>query len=733
MSDSQAFLQLDPRIQAYLWAEGWGTLREVQERAIPLILPGTRDVVVAASTASGKTEAAFLPALTHNLKLQDGGLIVYISPLKALINDQFGRLERLCERLDVPVWPWHGDITSSRKQRFFKKPNGVLLITPESLEAMLCNRGTAVRAIFSQATYFIIDELHAFIGTERGKQLQSLLHRIEGVLGRFVPRIGLSATLGDMQLAAGFLRPGRPAYVVDAPSNGGELRVMVKGIEELGARDGESGEREDQAPRVIAGQLFADLRGSNNLVFPNSRQEVERYTHLLLELCHEAKLPNEFWPHHGNLSKEIRHDTEQALKQHDHPATAVCTSTLELGIDIGAVKSVVQIGTPPSVASLRQRLGRSGRREGEPAILRGFVIEDALTSSADLVNRLRLDTVQMAASIGLLLEHWFEPPAAHGAHYSTLVQQLLSLIAQHGGMTAAQAFQWLCGAGAPFEGTTKADFADFLRTLGEHEVLTQDSMGTLLHGPLGDRLVNHYSFYAAFATDEEFRIVAEGKTLGTLPVSQMLAAGQRILFGGRTWHVEAIDDATKTIHVKPTRGGAPPLFSGGAGRVHTRVRQAMRELYLGERSLPFLDATANRFLAEGREAFRTLKLTDTTMLDQGAHAQLITWQGDAVNEAIARLLTSKGIKAFSNRLGVEAERGGRSIDELAEDVRAMAGLSPPDPDELLDGAGNLIREKWDHLLSERLLRTSYATLYLDIALAVQWLGTHFPHEGHARG
>lgn len=734
MADSQAFLQLDPRIQAYLWAEGWGALREVQERAIPLILPGTRDVVVAASTASGKTEAAFLPALTHDLQLRDGGLIVYISPLKALINDQFGRLDRLCERLDIPVWPWHGDITSSRKQKFFKDPNGVLLITPESLEAMLCNRGTAVRAIFGQATYFVIDELHAFIGTERGKQLQSLLHRIEVVLGRFVPRIGLSATLGDMQLAASFLRPGRPAHMVKAPSTGGRLRVLVKGIEEpdapAGARDDERGEPEDHAPRVIAGQLFDVLRGSNNLVFPNSRREVERYTHLLRELCQNAKLPNEFWPHHGNLSKEIRHETEQALKQREHPATAVCTSTLELGIDIGAVTSVVQIGTPPSVASLRQRLGRSGRREGEPAILRGFVIEGTLTSNADLVSRLRLDTVQMAASIGLLLEHWFEPPDAHGAHYSTLVQQLLSLIAQYGGITAAQAFQLLCGAGAPFERTTKTDFADFLRTLGEHGVLTQDSMGTLLHGPLGDRLVNHYSFYAAFATDEEFRIVVEGKTLGTLPVSQMLAAGQRILFGGRTWLVEAIEDTTKTVYVKTARGGAPPLFSGGTSRVHTRVRQAMRELYLGESSLPFLDATANRFLAEGREAFQTLNLADTAMLNQGAHAQLVTWQGDAVNEAIARLLTSKGIKAFSNRLGVEVERGGRSIDEVGGDIRAISGLTPPESDELLAGTGNLIREKWDHLLSERLLRRSYATLHLDIGRAGQWLVTHFPHEGH---
>jgi ATP-dependent Lhr-like helicase len=174
MANSEAFLQLDPGIQRHLWAEGWGELREVQERAIPLILPGDSDVIVAASTASGKTEAAFLPALTRLLQQSDGGLIVYVSPLKALINDQFGRLDRLCEHLEIPVWPWHGDITATSKRKFMANPRGVLLITPESLEATLCNRGTSIATTFRRTAFFVIDELHSFIGTERGKHLQSL-------------------------------------------------------------------------------------------------------------------------------------------------------------------------------------------------------------------------------------------------------------------------------------------------------------------------------------------------------------------------------------------------------------------------------------------------------------------------------------------------------------------------------------------------------------------------------
>lgn len=398
---------------------------------------------------------------------------------------------------------------------------------------------------------------------------------------------------------------------------------------------------------------------------------------------------------------------------------------MELGIDIGAVKSVVQIGTPPSVASLRQRLGRSGRREGEPAILRGYVIEDALDEKSGLEARLRLDTVQTAAVISLLLENWFEPPAVHGAHYSTLVQQLLSSIAQYGGLQAAQAFRLLCVPPGPFERVSKDTFAELLRTLGKNEVLTQDHSGLLLQGRIGDKIVNHYSFYAAFASDEEFRIVSGGKSLGTLPVSQMMSPGQRILFGGRTWLIEVIDEEHKTIHVTPAKGGAPPLFNGSGGRVHTKVRQRMCDIYVANDSLLFLDSTAQRFLHEGREAFAMLALADRLLLDQGSQAILLTWLGDAANEAIACLLMSRGVQAFTGRLGVEIQRAGRSLEEFENLLRDISQEPAPSVDELLANASNLVRQKWDGLLSPHLLRQSYVSSNLDIDEALAWLRATF--------
>jgi len=727
-SVSSAFSLLDERIQRFIWAEGWESLRDAQEQAIPLILGGDRDVIIAAATASGKTEAAFLPALTNLLAKEQLGLIVYISPLKALINDQFGRLDRLCELLEIPVWPWHGDISSSTKERFLKRREGVLLITPESLEALLCNRGSAVTAMFERTAFFVIDELHAFIGSERGKQLQSLLYRIESALERQVPRIGLSATLGDMSLATRFMRPGaglNPA-LIESKSSGAELKVLVKGFEEplvvkpAGNDDKEDSEQEPTTPGLIAAHLFKVLRGSNNLVFPNSRREVERYTYLLNKMCESQQVPNEFWPHHGSLSKEIRADTEAALKQKEHPATAICTNTLELGIDIGAVKSVAQIGPPSSVASLRQRLGRSGRRKGESAILRGYSIEDAVGSQASLADELRLSTVQMAAMIELLIKNWFEPPMVHGAHLSTLVQQILSVIAQRGGATIGQLYALLCSPGTPFEEISKSDLMELVRHLGAKELLTQESSGLLLHGRLGEKFVNHYSFYAAFASDEEYRIISGGRQLGTLPVTQMLTIGQRILFAGRTWFVEEVDEPQKTIHVVKSRGGVPPLFSGGAGRVHSQVRKEMRRLLESRENLPYLDSTAQQFLAEGREAYEKRSLSSKFYVDQGSEVVLLTWLGDATNEAIACLFGRRGYTASLAGPGIEVMKGQRTTEDILDVLADVAVDELPPLNLLLQQAQNLQREKWDWALPDDLLRRAYASQYLNLNEAMAW-------------
>ena len=334
------FERLAQPLQRALWELGWKGLRETQMQALPLILNTQDDVVISAATAAGKTEAAFLPLLTRLWQgapattgsfesgISQGsprGVILYVAPVKALINDQVERLQLFCEPMDIPVYPWHGDVGQSSRKRFFADPRGVVLITPESLEALMFKRGAHLRQIFAGLQAVVVDELHAFIGNVRGRQLQSLLHRLEAQLGRRVQRIGLSATLGDMGLAADFLRSGHgdAVHIVAAPGEKRSLQLAVKAI--LQPR---TTTQTTQDPHwTIADDLFERLRGANYLVFPAGVGLVEFYADALRKRCEAAGLPVTYFPHHGRIAKSEREETESELKRGNLPVSAICTTT----------------------------------------------------------------------------------------------------------------------------------------------------------------------------------------------------------------------------------------------------------------------------------------------------------------------------------------------------------------------------------------------------------------------
>lgn len=720
MTTSSAFELLDERIQRWIWMQEWSELRDIQERSIREILGGAHDVIITAATASGKTEAAFLPVLTKLMQEEDA-LVIYISPLKALINDQFGRLTGLCELLEVPVWPWHGDVSQSTKARFIKKPAGVLLITPEALEATLCNRGSALPRLFGKLQSLVIDELHAFIGEERGKQLQSILHRIEDAVGRRVQRIGLSATLGDMPMAAEFMRPrdSRATSILQSGSEGNSLKLIIKGYLQDVPDNPMLEFQGPQSDEAVVEDLYKVMRGSNNLLFPNTRAMVERYANALRARCEADGVPNEFWPHHGSLSREIREDTEHALKSREMPATAVCTNTLELGIDIGPVKSVGQVGAPHAVSSLRQRLGRSGRRKGQSAILRVYCVEPELTTSSHLLDELREGFVQSCAMVSLLLDGWFEPPKVDGLHLSTLVQQLLSLIAQKSGVRPDKAYVLLCKTG-PFSGVSPADFGELLKQLGKLDLVMQESDGTLLHGKRGEALVNHYSFYAAFAEEAEFRIVTAGRTLGSMPISNPVAEGSYLLFGGKNWRVTQVDMKSKTLTVDPAKTGKPPQFHSGGAVVHGVVRERMRAILADSADLPYVDPMGARLLEEARAAFARTGLKEADIVQQGSRILVFTWMGDAANHALVLALKQAGVDCQVQGPIIEVQAGCRNVQVLRQVFAAIGDSDPIDPLRLLEGASNLGKEKWDWALPVPLLKRAYASLWLDIPAAQAW-------------
>lgn len=717
MSQSRTFALFDQRIQRWIREQGWRELRPVQEAAGTAILQSTSDVLVAAETAAGKTEAAFLPLLTKAVERvgqgpeTDGLAILYISPLKALINDQFRRLETLSERLEIPVTRWHGDAPQGAKQRLIRRPSGVALITPESIEALFIRRPKTAHSLFGSLDAILIDELHAFLQGPRGLHLASLLQRIDLVSTRRARRVGLSATIGDPDLAAKWLCPADPSSVTTVMPSGSqpELKLQIRGYREppdADDADGLEAEGSDDTLSQIADHIFAKLRGSNNLGFAGSRRRVEALADRLRRRSEGAGVPNEFFPHHGSLSRELREELELRLKQGDLPTTAIATTTLELGIDIGSVASVAQVGAPRSIASLRQRLGRSGRREGVPAALRIYVREKHVAADSDPLDLLRLPTVCAYAAVHLLLDKFVEPPATDPSLATVALHQTLSIIAEKGGASAPDLYRTICAPG-PLGELTQADYADLLRGMATADVglIEQAPDRTVMLGGLGEKLTNNRDFYAIFESDEEWRLVASGQPLGTIPLSNVIGVGSIIGFAGRRWRVSAVDDRAKVVEVVSHPAGRLPKFDRLSNEaIHDRLAAEMRSILRASELPPYLDQHACSLLTEGRQAYEALDLERKPLVAANRDTHVFTWRGTNVNSVLAIMFAAAGIQCEVHDVGVTL------VDCTPEEARAIIGSVKECPpiEDLSEFVGNLRLAKYDDFVPEQLLRRLWA-------------------------
>lgn len=707
-------------VQRWVRDQGWTELRQVQDRAIQAILDSDGDVLIAAATAAGKTEAAFLPLLGRAADREaDGIAILYIAPLKALINDQARRLGNLCDDLGLPLVRWHGDAPQGPKERVRRNPRGVILITPESIEAMLIRRPADARRMFATLDAIVIDELHAFLRGPRGLHLAALLRRIDA-LGTRSRRIGLSATIGDPHVAAAWLCPAAPEAVTLIEVEGGqpELRLQVRGYAERDAlvdtdaidTDGRRIDGESDALSAIADHVWRNLRDSNNLLFAGSRRNVEELADRLRRRSDEAGVPNAFLPHHGNLSRELREEVEARLKDGSVPTTAVATTTLELGIDIGSVASVAQLGAPRSLAGLRQRLGRSGRRADTPAVLRIYVREPAVP--ADLLDRLRLPTVRAAAAVRLLLARFVEPPERHDpALLSVAVQQILSLIVERGGVAPAALHRALFAS--PPLAIAPTELAALLRGMADAEagLIEQAPDGLLMLGSEGERITERRDFYANFETDDEWTLVAGGRTLGTIPLANAVAIGGLIGFAGRRWRITAVDDRSRVVQVTAHPAGRLPMFENGSAEpIHDRLAAEIRAVLEDNDMPPWLDAVATAFLAEGRAAWKAIGAPDSGLIEAGRATHLLTWRGTAFNGLAAVLFISAGLHAEAHDIGVAIEGIGPA--ELASRLPEFMNLL--DIRRLSVNVEGLRREKYDGFVPEALLRSAWADRHVAI-------------------
>lgn len=720
-SDGKAFDRLHRSVQKFVWESSWEELRPIQVQAIEVIFGTTDDLVVSAPTASGKTEAAFMPILSEVADEPEGSVrVLYVGPLKALINDQFRRLEdELCRHAGIPVHRWHGDVSGSRKQRLVEHPGGVLLITPESIESLFVNRTRELERLFAGTEYVVVDEMHAFMGTERGAHLRSLLSRIDRRAGGRVRRVGLSATLGpEIEQPKRWLsgESGDGVRVVEQ-EGGGELQVVVHGYEQVPA-DVESPEPVDEQElddlHDVAGDIFRTMRGQTNLVFGNSKAELEVYVDRLGHLCEERRVPGEFFIHHGSLDRSIRQATE-ARMQGEEPATTFCTNTLELGIDVGLIDTVGQLDPPWRVSSLAQRVGRSGRHEGEPSRLRFFVRQKAAAAARGLVERLRPRLVQSVAMVELFaLERWCEPFRPR-RHHSTLVQQILSILKATGGLGAGELYERLVADG-PFEGIEPSEFAELLRRLGREGLVGQTpGTGNLILDVGGERIVDHFRFYAAFRTPERFDVRHGADRIGEVDPGG-LERGDHLLLAGRRWAVERLDRSRHEVVVSPASGKREPMFrSGGMRDVHGRVRREMRRVLASEEQPVFVDETARRLLGEARRMADEARLDERRLVERGADTLLFPWRGDRVVRTLVAM-------AAAEQMEVEVERfhiGVRFVGIGRRETRAFLRDVASGAHRPLDLAGSLDRrqkavQKYDEYLPDSLLDRVYTHNYLDV-------------------
>ncbi len=595
-------------------------------------------------------------------------------------------------------------------------------MTSESLEALLVRRGIELTALFSPLHAIVVDELHAFIGNERGVQLQSLLHRLELSIGRRVIRVGLSATLGNVRAASEFLRPrhGHEVIVLENLEPRQAVLLQLRGYqtgESLCAEGvtgpGEIGNTESPCNAAIAQHLLQHMRGDNNLVFTKSRGDVELYADLLRRQSEVMGIPNEFFPHHANLSRTEREALENRLRDPVLPTTALCTSTLELGIDIGEVVSVGQIGTPFSVASLRQRLGRSGRRPGKPATMRLYIKEGAWRRGLHPIDMLRCELVQAIAMVKLLITDWRESPRSGGLHLSTLVQQILAIITQNGGVTADYAYTALCADG-PFVTVSRSIFVEVLEAIGspDAQLIEQLADGTLVLAARGERLVERHDFYAVFPTPAEYRVVCNGRELGSLPMATILVPGMSIIFSGRRWQVVEISYERTTILVAPSCAGVPPPFGGDGGDIGDAVVMEMRRVYEGIDVPSFLDKGARELLEQARQGYRELGLDRTLVVESDGDTFLFPWTGTVVANTFSLALKAMGLTASLRRVTIEVQHtqsgGVRScLRELSDGPR-------PEPARLVARSMNLRQQKYDRFLSWELVAAGLASDRLDL-------------------
>ena len=622
---TDGFDRLSPALQYQIVnGLGWKGLRPVQERAVHTILDG-HNCVILAPTAGGKTEAAFFPLLSM-LDQEDlrPTSVLYIAPIRALLNNQEPRLERLAGMLGRRATKWHGDVGASARRRFIREPADILAITPESVEAMLMSTRTPGKELLSRVRAVVIDEVHAFASDDRGAHLVALLERIARLSAYDIQRIGLSATVGDPETICDWLSgsSARPRTVVDP---GGDPKPEQLALDFVGSLENAA---------LLIDKLHPNTR---RLVFVDSRRRVEQLGDLL------QRRQTNVYVSHSSLAVSERQAAERAFEE-GHNCVIVATSALELGIDVGDLDHVLQLDAPSTVSSFLQRMGRTGRRPNTVANC------TFLATSDDAV-------LQAAALLRLHSAGYVEPtePTRWAPHI--LAHQLLALALQQNGVAQADWWDWLdgCAAFTELDRTTRQSVCDHM--LSEQILVEADSR--LILGPRGERLYgarNFFELFAVFSVPPVLKVMYGRQEIGTIDAwfAQQRTEGPLcFVLANRRWRLTTVNWKRATCQVEPAERGAPPRWMGQPKLLSQALCRSMHAVLTDEGVDPAWSRRAAAVMERLREEHAFLHDEPTPVVAEPGGLRWWTHGGGRANALLALLLEVElGERVRANNVSV---------------------------------------------------------------------------------
>lgn len=640
-----AFARFPPRLQEAIVSRlGWTSLRPVQDLAGEAILDG-KNAVVLAPTAGGKTEASMFPALANLVEHQPEGVgVVYIAPIKALLNNQEDRLGEYAEMVGLRRFVWHGDVSDRDKRAFVKDPAEILMTTPESLEVMLVSSRSPVKRIFKDLRLIVIDEVHALAGTDRGAHLMSVLERLAPATENDIQRVGLSATVGNPEQILAWLKGSskREGVVVDPPKLPAKRDLFI-GLHETIAS--------------IAVEAAGRAAGKKSLFFCQSRALTESVADRMRGRSIDV------FVHHSSVSLEERRAAEERFASGTN-ACIVCTSTLELGIDVGDLDLVFQANAPSTVSSFMQRMGRTGRRDGTRANTT-FFCEDPEAS------------LQAVALIELAREGWVEHVSANARCLPVLVHQTLALTLQFGAISRERAWEQLSRV-PDFRGIARAEYEQIVDHMIREDFLFE-SGGLLSMGQKAEKVFGKKNFvelYAVFSSPVLYRVVtAVGRDLGSLEqsfVDRLVEQMSSFLLGGRAWTVDRVNHEERTVSVREAPAGLKPSWGGFVPQLlGFELCQRMKRVLTDTAAYPYLDPAGARHLEEKRADLGELlgRAGFAIQLD-GSTARFWTFAGGRINHTLKygfEVMCGWKVVADNFQLRIEGDGVGH------ESVRAALG------------------------------------------------------------